>query len=114
MAVRAHDIAQGCLGQEPLPPDPTNERRYTRLLQGRVSMVELHDAGRVRTTAVGTWRSAELVEQGRISAPSRPSPVDVWAIGRRRPAGRETSLMLGSGSRAVAVRANDIALGDLR
>jgi hypothetical protein len=72
MAVRAHDIALGDLGEDLPGPGSADHSRHAGDLAGAVTMVKVHGARRVPATAVYTRDAPKLAQQRCLLSPLTP------------------------------------------
>lgn len=112
MAIRAHDIALGGLGQDRRIAGPADERRHVRSLAARIPMIKVHRARRISTATVRAGHVAKLIEHRRLASPA--CPLCRQTLRGARCAGLEPTPMLRPTPHAVAVGANDVTLGHLR
>jgi hypothetical protein len=110
MAVRADDIALGCLLQDSLGAGSTDHSRDGRALCFRVAMVEVHGCRRKATATVGTRPVTEAVQKQCLCSP--PLPFSTQATRRARSRGRSQGVP-SLRANSVAVRTDDVALRNL-
>jgi hypothetical protein len=111
VAVRADDIALLSLGKEPMASRAANEPRDSGDFCRRVAMIKVHRAGRKPAAAVGAWDGAQGVEQPSMHPPSIAPFDEVLRGPATNPLGKSL-LVADPGPNPVAVRANNVALGD--
>jgi hypothetical protein len=111
MAVRAHDIALGDLGQDASVPCPTDQRRNTGKLRLSIAVIEVHRARLKSAAAVEARDVSQTIEHRSLSAPRRP--LLLKAFRGPRVTGCDSCSVLLPGTQAMAVRTDDVALGNL-
>ena len=112
MAVRAHDIALGSLGEDLLHPGSPNHPSNTDPLVAPFAMVEIHRAGRKPSATVGARHLPEGVEHLSVLGPAT-SPL-FEAIRRLSGLpGSKPLLVLSSRPDSMTDRADNVALRNL-
>ena len=113
VAVRTDDIALGYLGQDTGVARTPDHASHADGLRRRVTVIEVHRAGREAIRAIGAGHVAECVEKSGLSAPSRSPTVDVPRPGGGGTSTSEPIAMCDPRPKTMAVRADNVALGDL-
>lgn len=112
MTVRADDIALRGLSQDAFEAGIRDHPRYPVDLLAWVAVVEVHGALGIGSATVGARHRPKLVEDVSVVSPALALLGDARSSGGRRPRG-ETLPMLAPRTKAMAVGADDVALGDL-
>jgi hypothetical protein len=110
VAVRAHDIALRNLGEDALGSCSPDQSRHAGNLGRPLTMIKVHGARRIPSSAVGARHIAELIEQRRLLSPPLSASSCAW-IRRVLVAAKPIPVPV-PGPHSMAGSTDDLALGD--